>query len=970
MLEAAASGEDHANRGLKRNDPPLPRDGLRADETRVTPFLAPLPGRSALAEVPDMHKSRLLGRRRECAAMDRLIADVLAGGSRVLVVRGDPGAGKSALLAYFSAQITGWRALSAVGVESEMELAYSGLHQLCAPLLSHLEELPTPQQDALATVFALRPGPPPDRFLVGLATLTLLAEAAENGPLACIIEDAQWLDRSSAQIFGFVARRLLAERVAVICAARRGSGDEVLAGMPELLLRGLPEAEARQLLLSSLHGPLDPTVVDQILAESRGIPLALLELPRTWSAADLAGGFGLPGSQPVASKIERSYLLRLRRLPADTQLVVLAAAAEPLGDPVLLRRAAEELGVDIAAVAPAADASLVKVRGRVEFAHPLLRSATYGAASAGSRRRVHRALAVATDKEVDPDRRAWHRARATAEPDEEVASELEGSAGRAQARGGTAASAAFLTRATELTPDPPTRARRALDAARANVEAGSFEAARAMLAVAEDGPLDDLQRARKDLVRAQLAFASARGTEATPLLVAAARRLEPLDLRLARATYLDAFSAAQFAARLNGGVGTTDVAQAVRAAPRPPDDDLTPGDLLLDAFVSLAENYAEAVPSGIRALKRLLGDIPSSGERLRWLWQGCVLALELWDDESAFVLSEHHLRLARKTGALTELPLALGSRTPILVFCGELSAAAALVEEASSVREAAGISEAPYGALTVAAWRGRATEAAKLIEVAMREATSRGEGVGVAISEYARAVLHNGAGEYDEAFAAARNASLDPREMVAHNWGLSELVESASRTGHTDLALSALEELAGKAGATGTAWGLGIEARSRALLSRGSTAEGLFREAVEHLSRARVRGELARAHLLYGEWLAVADRPLDARNELGAAHEMCSAMGLEGFAERARRGLLATGVTVRSTTNDRRDDLTPQEAHIARLAQDGMSNPEIGAQLFISARTVEWHLHKVFTKLRISSRGGLRQALADYDGGP
>ncbi len=911
----------------------------------------------------------LLGRRRECDVLDRLVADVLAGGSRILVLRGDPGVGKSAMLAYLTERVSAWRVLTAVGVESEMELAYSGLHQLCAPLLDHLEKLPTPQHNALATVFGRRVGPPPDRFLVGLATLSLIAEAAEHQPIACIVEDAQWVDRSSAQTLEFVARRLLAERVAIVCAARTNSGDDVFTGMPELFLLGLPDADARELLLRTVHGPLDTAVAHQIVAESHGNPLALLELPRTWRATDLAGGFGIPGSQPVASKIEQSYVRRLECLPPDTQLLVLLAAAEPLGDLLLLRRAAEFLDIDIAVLAPAADAGLVQVRRRVEFAHPLVRSAIYRVSSADDRHRVHRALAEATDPAADPDRRAWHLARATLGPDEEVAAELELSAGRAQARGGVAAAAAFLTRATELTPMTSERTRRALDAALASVQAGVFDAARALLDGAGGEQLDEPQRVRVDLVQAQLAFASARGGEGTRLLLAAAQRLEPLDPGLARATYLDAFSAAQFAARLSRGVGMADVAAAVRAAPRPPDNDLTPGDLLLDAFVALTEDYASAVPLGRRAVETLRAEATSVGDKLRWLWQGCVLALELWDDEAAYRLSAHHLQAARKTGALTELPLALGSRTPILVFCGALSDAASLVEEARSVYAAAGITEAPYGALVTAAWRGRAPEATELIDLVLREANSRGEGVGVAISEYARAVLCNGAEQYEEALSAARGACADPEEMVAHNWGLTELVESASRTGRVDLALEALDELSVKARATGSDWGLGIAARSQALVTDGDSAEGWFRLALEHLSRARVRGELARAHLLYGEWLRQADRRLDARNELAIAYDMFSTMGLEGFAERTRRQLRDTGATIRARGASAENGLTPQEAHIARLAQEGLSNPEIGAQLFLSARTVEWHLRKVFSKLGIASRRELRRALSDHGAG-
>jgi len=915
--------------------------------------------------------TELIGRRDECDALDRLVADVLAGASRVLVLRGDAGMGKSALLGYLSEQLSGgagqgsgWRVVPAAGVESEIELAYSGLHQLCAPLLDHLGELPPPQRDAIATVFGLADGPAPDRFLVGLATLTLLAQAAEVRPLACVIDDALWLDHASAQIVGFVARRLLAERIALVCAARTGIEDGALAGLPTMAIGGLGHSDARRLLLRNVYGPLDAGVIDKIITESHGNPLALLELPRTWRAAGHAGGYGLPGRRPVTGKIERSYAQRLELLPSDTRRLVLTAAAEPLGDPVLFRRAAGALGIAMSAVAPAADAGLLQVGRRVEFAHPLVRSAAYRLATTDDRQRVHGALAQVTDVRIDPDRRAWHRARAAAGPDEDVAGELERSADRAQARAGLAAAAAFLTRAAELTPLPAARAQRALAAAFANVQAGAFGTAGTLLAIARAGPVDELQLAQIDLIRAQMAFASSRGNEATLLLLAAAQRLQPLDSRQARQTYLDAFSAAQFAARLNGGVGTAEVARAARSAPRQPDDEPTAGDLLLEAFVTLTEDYAPAVPVGRNALARLRGDTNPAGERLRWLWQGCVLALELWDDESAYVLSQRHLQIARKAGALSELPLALGSHTPILVFCGELAEAAALAEEAGSVLEAAGIAEAPYGALVLAAWQGRAHEARELIGVTLGEATARGEGVGVAICEYSHAVLCNGLGEYHEALAAARIACADPTEMVAHNWGLAELIESAVRAGMPDLAADAFQRLTAKAQACRTDWALGIEARSRALLSQDDDAEPAFRAAIAHLGQARVRAEFARAHLLYGEWLRRVNRRADARGELTTAYEMFTAMSMEGFAERTRRELLATGATVRKRAVDTVNDLTAQEALIARLARDGLSNPEIAAQLFISTRTVEWHLRKVFTKLDVTSRRQLREALA------
>jgi DNA-binding CsgD family transcriptional regulator/tetratricopeptide (TPR) repeat protein len=844
----------------------------------------------------------LRGRRTECAALDRILSDATGGTSRVLVLRGEPGVGKTALLGYLAERVEGGHVASAAGVESETELAYSGLHQLCAPLLDDLHRLPVPQRGALETVFGLGAGPAPDRFLVGLAALTLLAEAAERQPVVCLVDDGQWLDRATAQILAFVARRLCAERVALVCAARTGTGDDVLAGLPALPVPGLDEPDARALLLANVPGPLDAAVGDQIVAESRGNPRALLELPRTWTAADLAGGYGLP----AAGRVEDAYRRRLLPLPPETQLLVLAAAAEPLGNPVLLHGAARALGIDLAAAAPATDAGLLQIAGRVRFAHPLVRSASYHAATADDRYRVHRALAEATDPVTDPDRRAWHRARACPGPDEEVAAELERRAGRARSRGGIPAVAAFLTRAAELTPAPAQRVRRALDAAFANVEAGAFDTARTLLAITRDGPLDEWQRARTELLRAQLA--AGRGGDATPLLLAAARRLEPLDAGLARRTYLDAFCAAQLGA---GGAGVGDVARAAGTAPRPRATEATAADLLLDAFTALTGDYRAALPACRAALGRLHGAEVS----VRELRQGCVLALELWDDDGAYRLSERHLRVARATGALGDLPA-----VPVLVLCGELSAAAALVE-------------------------------------------------GAAFDEYTRAVLGNGSGEYEEALAAARRACQDPRGFVTPNWALPELIESATRTGRADLAAEALDRLARKARAAGTRWALGIEARSRALLSDGTTADGLYRAAIEHLAGTRIRGECARAHLLYGEWLRRGNRRADARAELGTAYELFTALGLAGFAERTRRELQATGATVRKRTLETRDDLTAQEAQIVRLAGDGLSNPEIGAQLFISARTVEWHLRKVFTKLGISSRRQLRRGSTRVDAG-
>jgi DNA-binding CsgD family transcriptional regulator len=903
------------------------------------------------------HAPTLLGRRAECAALDQLLADVLAGQSRVIVLRGEAGVGKTALLDFLADRVAGWQVARAVGVESEMELAYAGLHQLCAPMLKHLDRLPVPQRDALAVVFGRSVGPAPDRFLVGLATLTLLAEVAEEQPLVCFVEDAQWLDQASAQIVGFAARRLLAEQIALVAAARTGSGEDVLAGLPELAIGGLGDSDARALLLGNVYGPLDAAVCDQLIAESHGNPLALLELPRTWNAAALAGGFGLPGSQPVVSKIEQSYVRRLHLLPSDTQLLVLTAAAEPLGDPRLFHRAAATLGVEMAAVSPAVDAGLLQMGGRVEFAHPLVRSGAYRSAAADDRHRVHRALAEATDAETDPDRRAWHLAQATPGPGEEVAAELERSAVRAQARGGVAAAAAFLQRAVALTVDPARRAERALAAAEVSFQAGSFDAVLGLLATAEASPLDDFQRARVDLLRGHIAFASGSGNDAPLLLLKAAQRLEAVDPKVARETYLTAWRAANLAGQ--GGVAL-EICRAIRALPQAPGSP-QPLDTLLDAVAMLTiDGRAAATPVLQRAAKAL-AEIPVE-DVIRWGSPAAATAAS-WDIEGWRALNERHVRLIRDAGALAQLPLRLIALAISATWVGDFAGAASAIAESESVAAATGSRIAPYALLRLRALQGWETETSALITAALEQAAAGGQGMVAIHARWAAAVLYNGLARYQEGVSAARHATSNTLEPWVSMWGLPELVEAAVRVGDTELAREALKRLAETTQPSGVDVALGIEARCRALLSNGDNADRLYREAIERLGRTQVRPELARAQLLYGEWLRREGRRVDAREQLRIAHGLFVAIGMEAFAERARRELLATGEKARKRSPETSEELTAQETQIARLARDGLSNSEIGAQLFISARTVEWHLRKVFTKLHISSRRQLRVAL-------
>jgi DNA-binding CsgD family transcriptional regulator len=846
-----------------------------------------------------------------------------------------------------------------------MELAFAGLHQLCASSLDRIDRLADPQRAALATAFGLSSGAAPNPFLVGLATLSLFTEVAEEEPLVCVVDDAQWLDRASRQALGFVGRRLFAEPIALTFTTREQTED--FARLPELVVEGLDDVEARLLLSSVIRGPLDEMVRDRIVAETRGNPLALLELPRGLTPGELAGGFGLPDAPALSGRIEESFARRVEALAADPRRLLLVAAAEPVGNPVLVWRAAELLGIGAESEAPAAKSGLLEFGASLRFCHPLARSAVYRAASPEDRRSAHGALAEVTDPAKDPDRRAWHRAQATAGPSEEVASELEHSAGRARGRGGLAAAAAFLERATELTPDPARRAERALAAAYAKHEAGAHVAARELLGAAKSGPLDELQRARAQVLDGQIAFALSRGSDAAPLLLDAAKQLELFDTALARETYAEAFAAAMYAGRLAKSVGVVEVAEAARAAKRvaPSPQPARAQDLLLDGQALLiTEPPRAATPMLKRALSAFRGDSVSNEDALRWLWLACTAAIQLWDDESWYVLSDRHVQLARDAGALTVLPLALNYCAGSRVSAGEFAAAEALGEEAQGVSLAIANPDVSISSLFLGGWRGRQAEALELIQASDRDAAARGEGRRIGAAHYATAVLYNGLGRHQLALTAARRALEYPLELATSRWALAEQIEAAARSGQHDPGALALQQLSETTRPSGTNWALGIEARSRALMSEGEVADGLYREAIDRLRRTRVRSELARAHLLYGEWLRRENRRLDARGQLRTAHETLTAMGAEAFADRAARELLATGETVRKRTSDTAGQLTAQEAQIARMARDGASNRQIAAQLFISHKTVEYHLRKVFAKLGISSRADLAAVLA------
>ena len=871
------------------------------------------------------------------------------------MLRGEAGIGKTALLEYLVASASDLRVVRAVGVESDMELAFASLQQLCSPLLDRVEELPAPQRRALETVFGLSDGAAPDRFLVGLAVLTLFAAEAEHCPLLCVVDDAQWLDRASALTLAFVARRLLAEPVGLVFAAREPGLE--LQHVDGLDVRGLRNGDARALLRSMLRFKLDERVVDRIIAEVRGNPLALLELPRGLTATQLAGGFGLAEAQAMSGRIQESFVRRVTAVSDDARRLLLLAAAEPVGDLLLLLRASEQLGIAVSAVDAETD-GLLALSERVTFRHPLVRSAVYRTAALQDRRAAHRALAAATDREFDPDRRAWHLAEAAAGPDEQVASELERSAGRAQTRGGAAAAAAFLRRAVALTADPARRADRALAAAQASIQAGSFDAVLRLLATAETGPLDELQRARVNLLRGNVAFALGAATDAPPPLLEAARRLEPLNVELARETYLTAWGAAGMAGQ---GDIILEIWAAVRALP-PTSGAPGPLELLLEGMAQLTlEGHAAAAPTLQRAAEALL-EMPVE-DALRWGWAAVGASTAVWDDEGMRAISARLVRLVRDAGVLAQLPLHLASLALSTSWTGDLAGVASLIAEAESVAAATGTAFAPFPLMRLRALQGRAVEAAALISETIEHASFGGQGIAATNAYWAAAVLYNGLARYDEAARAALQATSNAFEPWVSAFALPELVEAAVRVGDAQVAREALERLTATTLPSGTDFALGIEARCRALLRSGADADILYREAIERLSRTRLRPELARAHLVYGEWLRREDRRVDAREQLRAAHETLVEIGMDAFAERARNELSATGETVRRRTAHTRDDLTAQERQIARLARDGLSNPEIGARLFLSPRTVEWHLRNVFAKLDIRSRRDLASVL-------
>jgi DNA-binding CsgD family transcriptional regulator/tetratricopeptide (TPR) repeat protein len=902
-----------------------------------------------------MDGSALIGRTAECARLEREIQKARGGHAAVLVLRGCQGLGKTALLDHAVSRASGFRVIRTRAVDSETQLPYAALQVLCAQLPDDAGQLPSVQRDALATAMGQLAGSEPDRFLLGLATLNLLAGAADPRPLLCMVDDAQCLDQASAQALAFVARRLESKPVVLLFATRDQPDVGGLRGLPELRLQGLPHVDTRLLLARSMPGAIDPIVADRIVEEARGNPFALLELTRAASAAEMAGGFGVSLSRDLAPQIGEKLLQQVVALPPQSRQLLLTAAAEPLGNPRLLWRAAAELQLPRSAAGPLRSEGLLSLAPRVVFRRPLLRFAVHQLATEEERRDVHFALALATDPERYPDHHVWHLAHAADGPDEGLASELERLAPVARRRGGLPATAAFLEQATVLTAHPGRLADRAIAAAEAKRAAGADHDATRLLSTAEMYHLDDQREGR---IQRQRAHISAHGNP--DVLVDAARRLQAARPELARTTYLEALAAAMAAGRLQPAGRSAVIAEAALLAP--PAIQPTAGDRLLAGLATRLTRGREESRKPLTDALAAFATTDLSDRDAPWTGLASRVAADLWDDAAWDALSRRGVQYAKDAGTVADLPAALDRHAVAQVHFGGFSVASQLLAEARAVGSPTGTGRVAHASMLLTAWCGRGEPASRQLEAARRDALGRSDGLALTVGALSAAVLFAGQGRYDEALQAAREAAEDvggPDEFECRSWALAELVEAAARTGDLGEASLALRRLEDRLDGSASEWAVGTRALLRALISGDDEAERWYRQAVEQLARCKVRTQLARAQLLYGEWLRRRGRRSDARVPLRAARQLLTTMGAGAFTERAHRELLATGERAQPRSVVASRQLTPQEIRIAALARDGLSNPAIGARIFVSPRTVEYHLGKVFAKLGISGRGEL-----------
>jgi DNA-binding CsgD family transcriptional regulator len=938
----------------------------------VTSLLRNAPPRPERIAFMYPSENALLGRERERMHLADMLSSARNGHGSVVLLLGEAGIGKSALLGDLAHGADDFTICRAIGVESDMELSYAGLQQLCAPIFDSRTDLPAPQRSALEKIFGLTTGSLPDRFLVGMAALGLIVSAAKRQPVMWIVDDPQWLDRSSVHTIGFISRRLPTERIAIAIAAREHLDGDDLTGLPELTLTGLGDEDARR-LIPAVSGPTDPSVRDRIIAEARGNPLALLELPRTWTSAEVADDFEEAGRATLAAKLGLVFSNRLRKLPQETQILLALAAAEPTGDPSLLKAAAHLIGLDWATAAPAERAGLIEIGRYVRFRHPLVRAVSYRTAPVSVRMEAHRALADVTDPVVDQDRRAWHRASSTVVQDEGIAKELERSAGRAKARGGLLGAATLLERAAFLTPDGPRRADRTLVAAQAKRDAGALDSALRLLSIVESEPPSELRAALTQQLRGRIAFDQGFGPEAAELLRDAAVRLERFDPTNATDTHFESLVAAIWASGPDGpGLIRKSAESARPAVPR--SESQRTADLLVNAIALWAtEGYEAAAPAMNLALAaardRTFGDLDANEP----LWTvenrtAGILALEAWDLETGLALAERQVTAARESGALVQLQFALHFLANYVVLTGDVSGAVTLMEEERQLSIATQMRASGHSDALLAALRGDAALALPLIDSMRDLATNDGQGRVVAFSHYLSSVQYNALGQHEHALECARRV-MEWGVIGYQTLAAPELAEAASRQGDTELLADVAAWVTARAGATPTDWALGISALVNALAADAADdPDGLYRASIERLRGTPLRFLLARAKLLYGEWLRRRGRKGDALVQLTAAHEALNEMGLTSFAERARREVSATtSRRVRKYLDDPTAELTGQELQVTRLVQDGLTNREIGVRLYLSPRTVEWHLRNVFGKVGVSTRHQLRDTnLAPY----
>jgi len=900
----------------------------------------------------------LVGRDREQRVLDDMLRMARDGQGVALVIEGDPGIGKTALLDALADRATGFIVLRAVGTETEMAIDYAVLHQLIHPRMELVDRLPQVQRAALRVALGLESGPAPDEFMVGLGVLGILGEATAEHPMLCIIDDAHLVDHASLFACGFVARRLQAERAAVCFGCRRADELPEVAGIEVLRIGPLDPEASRQLLDEHVPGPLDPAVRERLLNELRGNPLALRELPYGLTVEQISGGFGLPTTATLTGAIEDSYRRRVRQLPEQTRRLLLLAACDATGDAPLFRAAARSLGLDPADTAPAERARLVEVdEHHVAFLHPIIRVVCYRDAPVSERQRAHRALAAAMDESRAPERRAWQLARAADGPDDQLADLLEQTAGRAERRGGVAAGAAFMERAAQLTVDPRKRALRMIAAARDKLEVGAVDASAAILADLDPAPLTEEERPRLRLLKAEVEGFRTNTCDVVRDLLGVGAGLAKHDAYLSRETYLEALEANTYAESFSDMSSAQVAAQCAHA---PAVEHPRGIDLLLDGLVTrFLEGPSRAAP----LLEAAVAAMAPTAD-LRWVSLGIRAAIDAWDAEGAALLAEAAERTGRSTARLRSLPLALNYLAIIRgARDGRLRYAEEMIDEAERISAAMGLEPWYYGRLMLTASRGDADVFASVAARADELARQQKDGSLIAYCMTCEAVLRVGLADYRRALTVALPVAAE--DGLGHSAVLPELIEAAVRVGDMAAARHGVAQLAPCLEGRRGAYAAGIWARSRALVAEDGEAAALYEQAIEALGQGPTRWHLARAELLYGEWLRRRGERAAAREQLRAAYERFAEAGGRGFAERAYGELAATGEHARRRTPEARDQLTPQELRIARLARDGTSNPDIAAQLFISRSTVEYHLHKVYVKLAIGSRAELAAALVD-----